>query len=116
MFDPPGVRPFGLSDPHGDFYLQQGVLDQIAHKAPGDLNALEIRFIFQCGLPAGNYLESRYYLPWALGYLRERREGCLEFISYLTWWISHHATELETCQVLPKIETANEQQQAVQKQ
>ena len=57
-------RPSRLSDPGGDFSLDE--LDAILRKPDAELTDTDLICIFQGALPAGDYPESVYFLPLAL--------------------------------------------------
>ncbi|HWL92738.1 MAG TPA: hypothetical protein VNT79_04320 [Phycisphaerae bacterium] len=95
MFDTHFCRPQQLSDPHGDFDLMQEELDAIVRKAPGELKWRDFKFIYHAHLPAASYLEGGYYLPWALGLLRDQPLEASEYLGDLIWWISEHAADLD---------------------
>ncbi len=96
MFETPFPHPQQLSDPFGDFYTEseQHKLRVIVDKAPGDLDWSDFRTVFQYGMPAGDFRECAFYLPWAFAHLHDLRDDHLEYLSDMIRWTSLHAEEL----------------------
>lgn len=45
-------------------------------------------------LSAGTFEEAVYFLPLAFRHMQERRDGYIEFITGLVYWVSHHHGDL----------------------
>ncbi len=85
-------RPRALSDPHNDWTDE--LCRALLAVKDADLTWREFKAFYN-PCPAGTFEEVAYYLPLAIRYLVERRDGFGEFLDGFATWLSEHAEDLE---------------------
>lgn len=90
MLSVPYSKPHQLSDPFFDFMGCD--LDRILQTPEAELGWGELSWIFNSYLPAGNYPECAYYLPYALEFI-QTEEG-YELIANVLIWLSEYQDDL----------------------
>lgn len=89
------IRPSQLSDPFDEFTLDE--LREILDKEPQDLGVKEYMNLFHTNLPAGNFQECAFYVPYALQYIHTHLNDseCIEVVGRVNFWVNTQKEELE---------------------
>lgn len=86
-------RPMRLSDPGGDF-LDEEELKTILATPDQQMGFYEFNCLFQGRLPAGEYDEVIYFLPMALNYILEEKDGWETLIENFIIWLNDNESRL----------------------
>ena len=85
-------KPTRLSDPGGDFSLEE--LNRILSKEDAELDWADFDCLFFGKMPAGTYEEVRYYIPLACSYIENQRDAC-NFFEHFSIWIEENYARLK---------------------
>ena len=88
----PYDRPEKLSNPFRDF--EEDELNKILNKADAELGWKELSCIFQGYLPAGKYEECAYFIPCALEFISQNKQGA-SLLDNLLIWIHENVENLK---------------------
>lgn len=90
------TKPTRFSDPYHDWDGCGDRLDEILSKPAIDLVVDDYSVIFARHLPAADYQEGLYYLPYCLDYISSGREvRSSRYPDSLLWWIHNYREELK---------------------
>lgn len=97
------VKPRKLSDPYGDFTKDQDILQEILDCPNDELGRCEFSCLFQASLPAGNFYEVAYYIPFALRFIVSKHKDSATVADYFIRWVAYNINDLKHYKLLDKL-------------